>query len=29
MESPEVMRGDDVIVARYLYIPATVVYLDG
>jgi len=29
MESPEVMWGDDVIVARYLYIPATVVYIDG
>jgi hypothetical protein len=29
MESPEVMWGDGVIVARYLYIPATVVYIDG
>jgi len=29
MESPEGMWVDGVIVARYLYIPATVVYIDG
>jgi len=29
MKSPGTMWGDGVIIARYLYIPATVVYIDG